>query len=319
MKSSNFNKTTRGLEFNVELKAPTNPLNIPKYFDKISDLLHYTNKVSIASKQIGLVPGFDQNYNLAKYLLTRKPSLDILFHLTCNDLNKVNVHSRLTLLGLLDIKRVLVVTGDDYIPPETQSELFFKNSNELLECIIKLNWATRFKSIGVAGYPDGNGKESRNNQEECERLRHKLELGANAIYTQCIFDPKVFKDFAYHIRRKFSHLPVIDIVPSVAVFQRHSNLQMISKLTRVSLDERLATRFCGLDDNVCRAQAKEYLLSLCRALKDKSLLTVDLCTFGQFELTSEIIKELQLDSNDNDDGDHERQRSSLKFESSIYY
>ena len=282
-------------KFIIELHAPKNPENIPNYVNTKKNLFSHTKSVSIASKSFcDSISGFDFSYNLASYLLDRDGALDILFHVTCYDLNMVTIRTRLTLLKQLGIKKILVVSGDMYEQSSNirLRKLQYANSHELAGVILRdFNW---FDSIGVAGYPGGNGKDSSNDEEECDRLAGVLQLGVREVYTQCVFDSKSFGEFSRIFGRRF---PAVGLVPSVALFKSLSNLELISKLTRVtnvavkSLEGSLKT----LSLQEAEFYSISFIEGLCLDLLhsfSKRPIKIDLCTFGHFDLAQTLMDRL---------------------------
>lgn len=275
--------------FIVELKAPLRPDTIPLYYNKIKQAISLTKCVSIASKPCGnVIAGFDLSYNLASFLLEQNPQLEILIHLTCFDLNKVNITSRLIALQTLGIKRLLIISGDGYTrssDPRTCS-LQYKNSSELIADILKnFKW---FNFIAVGGYPGGNGESSFNNDQECDRLASVLDLGAKEVLTQCVFDLNTFNEFITTIKSRY---PNVNIIPSVAMFRDSTDLERISRLTRVG-DSRLKELKQQLEQMTlqeCHCYSFKHLKWLCSELMFSSN-SIDLCTFGQFDMTEELVK-----------------------------
>lgn len=276
-------------KFIIELKAPRNPETIASFYEKIERLLSTTGHVSIASKPFGeSMPGFDFSHNLANYLLDRNPRLDILLHVTCYDLNKVNIQSRLTSLQHLKVKRLLIVSGDGYRPSEKPElrALQFGDSHELAERILRdFNW---FDSIAVAGYPGGNEQSSFNNQEECRRLSRVLRLGVAEVYTQCVFDVETFAELSRMIRLEFAQ---VRVVPCVALFKSSSDMNKIARLTRVKGPKvhELRGQLEQMSPEASKTFSFEYLSSLCNRLAAES---INLCTFGQFEMAESLLKHL---------------------------
>lgn len=285
------------LDMIIELKAPNSSENFKQFLEKIECLIDRTNRVSIVSKPSTLSESsFDSNYYFANFLTELKPNIEILFHLTCRDLNKVNIQPRLCLLKSLGIKQLLVVTGDNYCRPAEDGELHFLDSNELVSYIAdNCNW---FKSLGVAGYPGGNGKQSQNNSEELLRLRTKLLAGANVIYTQCLFDLKAYEEFVNEVKVRFER---VDIVPSVAVFDSSNALERILVLTRVASlpSTQLITDNLRKQLSCCNAEQAElvaecYLTNVLSSIRklQSSKCTIDLCTFGSYKLAEKLVGSL---------------------------
>lgn len=275
-------------QFIIELCPPSKPEDIPAYFKRIKYLLNFTNSFSISSHPIQQISGFERSYNLARYLLEQNRDLDILFHITCNDLNRVNILSRLTLLKVLKIRNILVITGENYTPIQESKEFHFTDSSELVSHIAnKFNW---FESIGIAGYPDKG--EGDCNQQEITRLREKMLLGANKIYTQCIFTVDQLKKFSE------DSIDILgsnkEVVPSIALFSHKTNLERVSRLTRVQPDDKLMEGLTQLQSaEEQKAFSKSYIINLCQQLcETQSRCRIIICAFGLFELAEEILEDL---------------------------
>lgn len=274
--------------FIIELCPPLNPGDIPVYFKKFECLLKFTNSFSIPSHPSGQVSGFDRSYNLASFLRHKSPNINILFHITCNDLNRVNILSRLTSLRALQIKRILVITGENYRPPDSAKDLRYIDSCQLTAHILQeFDW---FDSVGIAGYP--GDKFGRSNQEECIRLRNKMKPGIDRIYTQCIFKADEFKLFSEEAKDALR--PGLEIVPSVAIYNDTTSLSKVSRLTRLKLDDELLAslqQFESIEKQ--KGLAKSSNIKLCRELMEfRSNIQIIICAFGLFEFTKEILEEL---------------------------
>lgn len=276
------------LDIILELNPPTNPDNIPIYFNKFVCLLKYTKSFSISSHPVSnTISGFDKSFNLARYLRLKIPNADILFHLTCKDLNKVTIFSRLTLLKAFDIRKILVITGEGYELPKLNRELYYVDSKELVDEIFAHydNW---FDSVSIAGYPGCNLQE---NQAECARLKEKILSGSQSIYTQCVFSADEYKEFEEEMK---AYDQSLRIVPSIAIFRDLNSLKRIVRLTRVKPNEELISELDQLNEVDSGQQySKNFLLNLCTELQSLPCKPpLNICAFSSFEMTAEVLEEL---------------------------
>lgn len=275
-------------QFIIELCPPLSPEDIPAYFKKFAHLLNLTSSFSISSHPVGQISGFERSYNLARYLLDQNPDLDILFHITCNDLNRDNILARLTLLKELRIRRILVVTGESYPPPDHLQGMHFIDSRQLLSCIAeRFNW---FESIGIAGYPGAD--EDGCVQKEMLRLKSKMCPGVDRIYTQCVFAANELKKFRGGVELTLG--PSLEVVPSVALFGNIANLERVSRLTRVKPDAELMESLARIEFvEEQRAFSRDFIINLCRQLSQaQSRVCLIICTFGLFDLADEVLRDL---------------------------
>lgn len=261
-------------------------------------MLKYTKSFSISSHPTsdGVISGFDRSYNLAQYLLQRHPDVSILLHVTCYDLNRVNINARLTLLRSLGVRRILVITGQQYnaakLSPNNE-DLLFKNSCVLLRHI-KENYSQWFELVATAAYPQVHGSSE---YREVKRLVDKSMDGfVGAFYTQCLFSVDELEPFFSLLAKR---LPSIQLVPSIALFNSVEALEKSIRLTGVRID---STQHQNLIDALFETQhsfalegsySKVYLERLCdnlRLMLKTETLEINICPFGLFNFAADLIE-----------------------------
>lgn len=290
-----LNGGSRIVNFRIELSPPLRPSKYQGYYNKFKHLLNYTNKFALSSHQSSdhSISGFERNYNFYNYLknqCTNGRRLDVLFHLTCRDLNKINVESRLELLKLAGIRNILLISGEGYQEPdENFRDLYFSCSLELADYMNE-RYAAYFDSIAVAGYPGET--------EALDALVKKIRFEhINTIYTQCIFDAQNYKDFCSTLSS--NNLEFKDIIPSVALYKDYKTLVKCCKLSRVSLEGRSSGSLIEVDvGNLDNAKSRNLLLKLFKDIIEVSKDTlnpdicINICAFGLFAEAASIIEEL---------------------------
>lgn len=282
----------------LELSSPLDPNDIPRYYERLGKLFLFTNSVSLASHPLKTgaltVTGFERNYNLATYMLDQWPYFDILFHLTCFDLNKVNVRARLTLLKGLKIKRILLISGDGYQSSNKLSRLSFINSEELIRCI-HLEYPNWFESLAIAGYPNDDESIEFNNLES---IIAKARYGASAVYTQCLFDWLTFEGLEKSLKahEETKHL---DLVPSIALFDGSIKLVRILRVLQARIPKKLHY-LEGLTDEQGtegRNISREFIIDLIAGFQTRRPeKLINLCLFGLFDLALDIIENISQSS-----------------------
>lgn len=285
--------------YTIELSPPIDPYHLGAYYEEFKHLLKYTKSFSVSSHSTsaGLISGFYRSYNLARYLLERHPDVDILYHITCHDLNRINIQARLSTLKALGIRRILVITGEGYTKPAKclkNRELFYRNSVELLREIKATGLGQWFELIAIAGYPSPNEAEL-----ECDRLVAKSIDGfVNAIYTQCLFSVSNLSTFFELLDRK---LPSVKIVPSIALFDSMQSLNRSSRLTKVKPSENLLFYLQAIDEEDSVRFCRRYLEQICRKFAERltknEALEINICSFGLFDFASQLIESLEFTAN----------------------
>ncbi len=135
-------------------------------------------------------------------ILERDIGIETIIHYCCRDRNLLGIQSDLLGANALGLRNVLIVTGDplklgDY--PEAVS-VFDIDSIGLTGVVRKLN-----RGMDVAGNPIGKPTSffqgvgcnpgALNFEEEMNRLRLKIEAGAEYIMTQPVYDLATFEKF----------------------------------------------------------------------------------------------------------------------------
>jgi len=183
----------------------------------------------------------------------------------------------------LNVKRLLVVTGDNYIAADRDKQ--FSDSSELVDNILKAKLDT-FVEIAAAAYPGGNQTKSFDNECECLRLAPKLSAGVTTFYTQCLYRVSDYEGLLKELRNFWDTNEEIVLIPSVGLFESRQDLARIQRLTKSSPPD-LADWSQGCSE--------DYLANLCSQLSQMSerelnSASIDLCTFGRFELALNIMK-----------------------------
>lgn len=274
----------------IELNPPASSDQVPDYYAKVEHLLERSPAVSLTSHRSKDATGFERSLSLVRHMrsVRERPVVDILFHLTCRDVDRSTLAPKLQQLEREGVRSLLLLSGEGYVRPG-ESDAEFADSTELLAEIVGRGLNTRFESLAIAGFPGGNKTLSNSNEEECRRLSSRLQTGAiDAIYTQCIFEHREFDEFIKTVRNH-SRLDV-NMVPSVALFKDLKSLDRVVRVTRVQSNiGDLRSRLGEFkDENDARNFSKTYLIDLCKALLN-SADQINLCLFGQETLAEEIL------------------------------
>ncbi|MFX4302438.1 bifunctional homocysteine S-methyltransferase/methylenetetrahydrofolate reductase [Alicyclobacillus tolerans] len=141
--------------------------------------------------------------NLALAALLKQRGIEPLVHIACRDRNLIGQQSHLMGLYVLDIHHILLVTGDPSrfgdLPGATS--VFDVSSTELTRMVKRLNGGIGFSGMSLepaSRFVIGTSfnPHVRNFDKAVERLRRKIEAGADYIMTQPVYDVKLIKRLA---------------------------------------------------------------------------------------------------------------------------
>ena len=156
------------------------------------------------------------------YLAKQKSGLSIITHLSCRDRNLIGLQAELMGLYALGMDTVLALTGDPakFGDQPGATSVYDLNSFNLIAMIKKMNQGVAFSgrtmkhgsrfTIGVAFNPNVDRIET-----QVSRLRKKVQLGADFVMTQPIFDWRKARA-VYDATREFGIPVFVGIMPLVS-------------------------------------------------------------------------------------------------------
>lgn len=165
---------------------------------------------------------------------------EVMPHLTCLGNSKQDIAIMLERFKKSGFKNIMALRGDT---PKGESEFVasadgFSHANELIEFI-------REKlpdfGIGCAGYPEKH-PEAKSLQEDIERLKKKIDSGADFVVTQMFFDNTHYFNFVKKCREAGIYKPIVAaILPALSHKQVLNFKTMCSSEIPQTLVEKLET------------------------------------------------------------------------------
>ncbi len=179
-------------------------------------------------------------------------NLTCMSHLTCVNATREEINQVLIEAKELGIENILALRGD---PPGGTGEFIateggFTYSRDLVDFI----HTNHQFSIGVAGFPEGHIACVEGREVDWDRLKEKVDAGADFIITQLFFDNEDFFRFRdYLVKKTGLNKPIIPgILPVLSTRQikRFTELcgasiprEMMHQLNQYSEDDTAATAF----------------------------------------------------------------------------
>jgi methylenetetrahydrofolate reductase (NADPH) len=172
--------------------------------------------------------------------IQREHGIPAMSHLTCVNSTAAQLTDVLAEARQRGIKNILALRGD---PPGgngvfTKTEGGFEFSHQLVNFIKQ---AGGF-SIGVAGFPEGHVACKEGREVDWDRLKSKIDSGAEFVLTQLFFDNDDFFRFRDYLSKKGVTVPICPgIIPILSASQIQRFTAMCGAGIPASLRDRLAT------------------------------------------------------------------------------
>ncbi|KAG1138022.1 hypothetical protein G6F37_009603 [Rhizopus arrhizus] len=149
--------------------------------------------------------------------------LETMMHLTCTNMPVEKIDKALEAAKKCGCQNILALRGD---PPKGQlnwesCENGFQYAIDLVR-YIREKYGDYF-CIAVAGHPEGH-IDNPDKQDDLQRLKEKVDAGADLIITQLFFDVDVFVQFAKKCREIGIQCPIL---PGLFPIQSYSGLSRV--------------------------------------------------------------------------------------------
>ncbi len=192
----------------------------------------------------------------------------------------------------IGVKNILALRGD---PPGGTGEFVkteggFEFSNELVAYLRELGGF----SIGVAGFPEGHVACKEGKHVDWDRLKRKIDAGADFVITQLFFNNADFYEFREHLTRKLG--VKVPLVAGILPVLSGAQIKRFATLCGAGLPERLTRRLDELanDEAASAAFGVEYATEQCRDLLANGIEGLHFYTLNKVPSVAAVLKNLNL-------------------------
>lgn len=224
--------------------------------------------------------------------LQREQGITALAHLTCVGATRDEIKALLGDFRRLGVKNILALRGD---PPGgvgefRKTEGGFEFAYELVRLIRELG---EF-SIGVAGFPEGHIACREGKLVDWQRLKMKIEAGADFVVTQLFFDNNDFYEFRDFLSKKCGvAVPLVaGILPILSGPQIKRFTAMCGSRLPASLVASLDK--LGDDDEAAIQFGIEYATRQCQDLLRQGAPGIHFYTLNKARSTAAVLRNLGL-------------------------
>ena len=226
--------------------------------------------------------------------IQRKHGLTAMAHLTCVNSTKEQLREVIAEARGLGIKNILALRGD---PPGGTGEFRtipggFEFSYELVRFLRELGGF----SIGTAGFPEGHIACKEGKYVDWQRLKEKIDQGADFVLTQLFFDNADFLEFRDHLEKKLGvRVPICPgVLPILSAAQIKRFTTMCGAKMPAPLVDKLNTM--AEDDESATQYGVEYATRQCEELLRAGVPGIHFYTLNKARSTTEVLKNLGLAS-----------------------
>ena len=220
----------------------------------------------------------------------RERRLPTMAHLTCVNATREQTLAVLEQAQAMGIRNILALRGD---PPDGVCEFSptdggFEYSYQLVRFIREVGDF----SIGVAGFPEGHIACKEGRQVDWERLKHKIDHGADFVITQLFFRNADY----FECRDSLTRMGVtVPIIPGILPILSSSQIKRFAALCGASLPGPLLSKLelCDGDETVTMLGI-DHATEQCDELLREGAPGLHFYTLNKARSTTAVLKNLGL-------------------------
>ncbi len=223
--------------------------------------------------------------------IQREHGLTAMSHLTCVNATAAELRDVLLDARRRGIHNILALRGD---PPGgngefTKTEGGFEFSYQLVRFIKEMGGFC----IGTAGFPEGHVACKEGREVDWDRLKAKIDCGADFVLTQLFFSNNDFFRFRDHLAKRGVTVPICPgIIPILSAHQ----IKRFTALCGAQLPTPLLASLEQHADNdeACAEFGIDYATRQCEELLRSGVPGLHFYTLNKARSTSQVVKNLSL-------------------------
>ncbi|MGB9601438.1 MAG: methylenetetrahydrofolate reductase [NAD(P)H] [Verrucomicrobiia bacterium] len=224
-------------------------------------------------------------------VIQRRHGIVSMAHLTCVNATRQETIDIINEAKNRGIKNILALRGD---PPGGVGEFKkidggFEFAYQLVELIKQIGGF----SIGVAGFPEGHIACKEGKYVDWDRLKAKIEKGADFVITQFFFDNVYYFEMRDYLLKKGVNIPIIPgIIPITSAAQIKKFTALCGATIPKTMEDKLAQ--LGDDDDATTEYGIDFATKQCEELLKNGVPALHFYTLNKSIPTMRIIKNLGL-------------------------
>ena len=223
--------------------------------------------------------------------IQRQHGLTAMSHLTCVNATTDELREVLLDARARGIRNILALRGD---PPGgngvfSKTEGGFEFSHQLVRFIREMGGF----GIGTAGFPEGHIACKEGREVDWDRLKAKIDCGADFVLTQLFFNNEDFFRFREYLAKKGVGVP---ICPGIIPILSAGQIKRFTALCGAGLPAPLVASLEKYIDNdeACAQFGIEYATRQCEELLRGGVPGLHFYTLNKARSTVQVVRNLQL-------------------------
>jgi homocysteine S-methyltransferase len=228
-------------------------------------------------------------------VIERSVEIETVMHYACRDRNIVGMQSDLLGAYALGLRNVLAITGDPPIMGDypQATAVFDVDAIGLVNMISRLNSGLDLGGRSI-GSPTGFfafvalNPTAVNPDKEIERLKYKLDAGANGIITQPVFDAEQLLRFLDRIQ----HLLTVPLAAGIWPMQSLRNAEFLAnEVPGVSIPKSLIERMAAAKEKEAeRAEGEQIAVEILGQVFDRIQGIQVAAPFGRIQSAVKVLE-----------------------------
>jgi len=223
--------------------------------------------------------------------IQRRHGLPAMAHLTCVGSTESQLRATAERARVLGIRNILALRGD----PPVGEDGFHKTEGgfEFAWQLVKLLRELDGFCVAVAGFPEGHVACREGKHADWQRLREKIDRGADLVLTQLFFDNRDYFEFRDHLTRLGVTVP---LVPGILPILSATQIKKLTELSGAKIPAPLLAKLEALagDEDASAEFGIEYATHQCEELLRAGVPGIHFYTLNRVRSTTRILKNLDL-------------------------
>ena len=223
--------------------------------------------------------------------IQREQQITAMAHLTCVNATIEETRTVLEQTRALGIKNILALRGD---PPNGAEFVRTEGGYEYSYQLVRAIRAVGAFSIGVAGFPEGHIACKEGRHVDWQRLKQKIDCGADVVITQLFFDNRHYFECREFLAAQGVSVP---IVPGILPILSSSQIRRFVALCGAELPGPLLRELekRGENDEAVSQFGIDYATTQCEELLREGAPGLHFYTLNKARSTTEVVTNLALD------------------------